>query len=179
MAASLYTSPPIRRQNGGDVYRCLSSSFLRLRIAGGVAAEDSAAEARAFVRGHVFPAGFEAAAVVGPGEAAASDAAKEDAAEGQETEGLPEGDGVPSEERRDQPVPEVADDLATEEGEEHHPCERERRDQDHSFSSCHFGFILSSVRRRCRGGVRGDGSPRGVCGTRACCRSSPAWWPSR
>jgi hypothetical protein len=92
------------------------------------------AEAVAVFGGHFFPFVVEAAAAAAAAEAVA---AEENAGEDEQTEGLPEVDGVEAEEAGDQPVPETHNDFAAEERDQQQSenCERCENDfPSHSFS---------------------------------------------
>src|SRR5215212_9940416 len=100
-------------------------------------------EPLALLGGHALPA-----AAVRASAAVQAEAAEEDAAQGQEAEGLPERDRLQAEECGTQPVPELADDLPAEEGEEDDPRDRERGHGQEAFSSIHV--VIPSDESRLR-----------------------------
>src|SRR5580658_5327436 len=90
--------------------------FTRRRCEAGTTTAPAIAEFFAFLGSHLFPALvhalFDSAPAFGAMRPAKTMASKENAAESQQSESLPEGNLVPSEERRRQPVPEMHHQLA-------------------------------------------------------------------
>src|SRR5690242_12360904 len=74
-----------------------------------------------------------------------AETAEEDAAEGEQAESLPEGEFVPAEERWHEPVPEMQNDFAADEGEEEHSQNRQRSNK-HYFEQ--FSSHVASLRFR-------------------------------
>ena len=89
------------------------------------------AEAFAFFGGHAAAAVVHAIAEAVAAGTVPSETAEEDAAEREESHGLPEGDFAPAEERRQEPIPEVQDDLAANEDKEKHSHNREWNNEKH------------------------------------------------
>src|SRR5260221_4740047 len=90
---------------------------------------DALAEAVAFFGGHAAEVSSHAGAESEASAAMPAETAEEDAAEREEAEGLPEGEFVPAEEWRHEPVPEMQDNFATDEGEEEHSEECQWNDE--------------------------------------------------
>src|ERR1700720_2583537 len=84
---------------------------LPLVFAGGWAEAEAFAhalpESFPLLRGHVLAALFHATPAIGATGTVGSPSAEKDAAQHQKPKGLPEGDLVPAEERRQQPIPQV------------------------------------------------------------------------
>jgi len=89
------------------------------------------AEAFAFFGGHAAAAVVHAIAEAVAAGTVPSETAEEDAAEREESHGLPEGDFAPTEEGRQEPIPEVQDDLAADENKEKHSHNREWNNEKH------------------------------------------------
>src|ERR1035441_9122022 len=69
--------------------------------------------------GQTFPARGHRAPPFGAMRAMISEASEQNPAEGQQPEGLPEGNQLPSEQRRQQPVPQMHDQFAAQPDKEH------------------------------------------------------------
>src|SRR2546422_936074 len=121
--------------------------LLPLALAGGWAKAATCAPAlpRSFplLRGHLLPtlghavrhALFHATADTGATGTVPAKSADEDPAKQQESQRLPEGDLAPTEERRQQPVPQVQHYFAADGDKEQHPQNRQRTDENQSLQS--------------------------------------------
>src|SRR5262249_47428377 len=99
----------------------------------------------AFFRRHLRPALFHAAAHIRASGSTPSQSAEEDTAESQQSNSLPERDLVPTEERRQQPIPQVRHYLAAYEDKEGHSQNRQRRYPKQSLPSrSHVQFLMLS-----------------------------------
>jgi hypothetical protein len=103
------------------------SSIVARRFAAEVIADGLAAvvanaftEMLAFFGGHAAESAAPAAIESEASGAMPAETAEEDPAKREQAEGLPEGEFVPAEQGRHEPVPEVEDDFAADEGEEDH-----------------------------------------------------------
>src|SRR5712691_6447732 len=81
-------------------------------------------------RRHVLAALFHATAEIRATGTVRSKAAEEDAAQHQDPKRLPEGDLAPAEERRQQPIPQLQHDFATDGDKDEDPENRQRSDQN-------------------------------------------------
>jgi len=76
-------------------------------------------------------------------------AAEQDPAESEQSESLPEGDLLPSEQRRQQPVPQEPHDFAANGDEEQHPQNRQWSQDNPSLShgqpSCFREFVVDAL----------------------------------
>jgi hypothetical protein len=89
---------------------------------------------------HVFPALGHATAEVGTTRTTPSMVAEEDPAERQNSNRLPEGKLAPSEERRQQPIPQMHHYFAADEDKERNPQDRRRSYPKQSPSPVHVQF---------------------------------------
>jgi hypothetical protein len=97
--------------------------------------EHALAEAFALFGGHAAAAVVCAIPETVAAGTVPTKSAEEDAAEREESHGLPEGDLPPAEERRQQPVPQVQHDLATDEDKDQHSKNREWNNENQFYQS--------------------------------------------
>ena len=69
-------------------------------------------------------------------------AAEEDAAQRQKSQGLPEGDLAPAEQRRQQPIPQAQDYFAADEDKQDHRQDGQRSKENPFL--CHVEFLMLS-----------------------------------
>ena len=93
--------------------------------------EHALAEAFAFLGSHPAAAVVHAMTETVTAGTVPTKSAEQDAAEREESHGLPERDFAPAEERGQEPIPEVQDDLAADEDKEKHSHNREWNNEKH------------------------------------------------
>src|SRR5260370_20718424 len=123
-------------------------------------------ELLAVLGGHALPALvhalFDSPPNIGARRAMAAPSAKEDAAQRQKSQRLPEGDLAPAKERRQQPLPQIHHQFAAD-GDKYRDRQDRQRSNENPFSF-HVVFLISSqIRRECFAIVRADAAPHSVC----------------
>src|SRR6266852_299958 len=112
---------------------------LPLVLAGGWAESEAFAHALPelfpLFRRHVLAALFHATADIGATGTVKSKSAEEDPAQRQKSKRLPEGDLVPAEERRQQPIPQVQYYFAADGDKYQNPQNRQRSNENQSLQS--------------------------------------------
>jgi hypothetical protein len=122
------------------VQQILLSGALCGGWAGATASAHALAEALTLFRRHVLPAFSHAIAEMGA-MAAKAVAAKQDAAERQQSEGLPEGKHPPAEQHGHEPVPQAHDGFTADKDKKHNA---NRSGHEYPFFSSHRMFLTSS-----------------------------------
>src|SRR5437867_296280 len=136
---------------------------LPLALAGGWAEAPAFAhalpESLPLLRGHLLAALghalFQATPEIGATWTVKSKSAEEDPAQRQEPKRLPEGDLAPTEERRQQPVPQLKHYFAADGDEYQDPQNRQRSNENQSPSHLQ-SLTFSSIRRKCFAIARAD-----------------------
>jgi hypothetical protein len=123
-----------------NAQQILLSGALRGGWVMATASAHALAEALALFRRHVLPATGHAIAEMGA-MAAKAVAAKQDAAERQQSEGLPEGKHPPAEQHGHEPVPQVHDGFTADKDKKHNA---NRGGHEYPFFSSHRMFLTSS-----------------------------------
>src|SRR6188474_1549628 len=112
------------------------------------------------------PAGWSEAILEARTPTVHSKSTEQDAAERQKPECLPEADPLPTEQRRQEPVPQLPHYEAADRGECNHSQQRQRGNEDPFLSHLH-GVILSRSRRRSLAIGGADTGRRNACVTAA------------
>src|SRR5271155_6085479 len=82
---------------------------------------------------HVLAALGHSPPIIGAMKAATTNASEQNPAESQQSDSLPEGNLPPSEQRRQQPIPQVQYYFAADDDNEQHPQDRQRNNENQSL----------------------------------------------